>query len=320
MADSKQDEKKSGAGHADHGHDAHGHAAGHGAEGHGEHKEDPMHHIKDKVMLGLSTDGRVIWKPYGDHGHLEHPSYVAKTVGPVKLEFTKHMAGVTFVALIMFLVITAVARRVVHSMHKDRATEGVLGNMVEALVMFVRDELVKPIGGHHLEPYTPLFLTYFFFILSCNLAGMIPEFGGTTGNTAVTVCLGGSVWLILTLLGMYKQGPVHYFMHLVPPGTPLPMWPLMFLLEFLGPIIKCFVLCVRLFANMIAGHLVISNILALGAVGGKLASGMAVAMIFVGVPLALGISMLEVLVCFIQAYVFTMLSIIFVGAAVHPEH
>lgn len=300
-------------------HEAHGEGAH--AEGHGGHEggEDPLHHIKDKVMLGMSSDGKLVWKPYGEHGHAVE-GYAPKTIGPMKLEFTKHMAGMTLVALLLFLVVTAVARRVLHSLHKDRAPEGPLANMVESLVVFVRDELVVPIGGHHLEHYTPLFLTYFFFILTCNLMGMIPEFGGVTGNWTVTLFLGVSIWFTLTILGMVHQGPLHYFLHMVPPGTPGPMWPLMFILEFLGPIIKCFVLCVRLFANMIAGHLVISNILALGTIGGKLATGLAVSMIFIGVPLALGISMLEILVCFIQAYVFTMLSIIFVGAAVHPEH
>ncbi|MCW8129897.1 MAG: F0F1 ATP synthase subunit A [Planctomycetota bacterium] len=299
--------------------DAHegAHAEGHG--GHAEGPADPLHHIKDKVLLGMAADGKLVWKPYGDHGHAQ-VGYAPKMIGPMKLEFTKHMAGMTFGALVIFLVVTAVARRVKNSLHHDRAPEGPLANMVESLVVFVRDELVLPIGGHHLEHYTPLFLTYFFFILTLNLMGMIPEFGGVTGNWTVTLFLGVSIWFSLTLLGMYHQGPLHYFLHMVPPGTPWPMWPLMFVLEFLGPVIKCGVLCVRLFANMIAGHLVISNILALGVIGEKLATGLAVAMIFVGVPLALGISMLEILVCFIQAYVFTMLSIIFVSAAVHPEH
>ena len=100
------------------------------------------------------------------------------------------------------------------------------------------------------------------------------------------------------------------------------MWPLMFFLELIGPIIKCFVLCVRLFANMIAGHLVISNVLALGVIGKKamMPVGLAAISLAVGVPLAVGISGLEVLVCFIQAYVFTMLAVMFVGAAIHPEH
>ncbi|GMV81113.1 MAG: hypothetical protein AMXMBFR7_22970 [Planctomycetota bacterium] len=301
--------------HAPHAEGAHEAHADHGGGG-----GDPMHHIMDKVMLGLGADGKLYWKPYGDHGHLEYAGYAPQTIGPLKLEFTKHMTGLTVIAFLLALVITGIARKVLNNVGRDEPTRGRLANAVEALLLFVRDELVIPAGGHHAAHYTPLFLTYFFFILSCNLCGMIPEFGGVTGNFGVTLVLGVSVWVILTLLGIANQGFAHYFLHMVPPGTPWPMWPLMFLLEFMGPVIKCGVLCVRLFANMIAGHLVISNILALGVVGGALPTGIAVGMIFVGVPLALGISMLEILVCFIQAYVFTMLSVIFVGAAVHPEH
>jgi F-type H+-transporting ATPase subunit a len=95
----------------------------------------------------------------------------------------------------------------------------------------------------------------------------------------------------------------------VPHGVPWWLWPLMFVLELAGPIIKCFVLSVRLFANMIAGHLVITQLLALGGV-----------LMLLGVPLALGVSMLELMVCVLQAYVFTLLAVIFIGSAVHPEH
>ena len=298
--------------------------AGHATEQAGG-KEDPLHHIKDEVLLGYGVDGRCWKKPYG-HGHprtnAEGVVYLAREVGPFKLEFTKHMLGVTVVATLLAVVIISAARRIIANMQADQAPRGPLANAVEALLVFVRDELVEPVGGHHLIHYTPLFVTYFFFILFLNLAGMIPEFGSATGNIAVTGALGGSVFVLLTLLGIYKQGPLHYFANMVPPGTPWPLWPLMFLIEFTGPIIKCGVLCVRLFANMIAGHLVVSNVLALAVIGkgASLPTGLGVMMILVGVPLSLGILGLEFLVCFIQAYVFTMLAIIFVGAAAHPAH
>jgi F-type H+-transporting ATPase subunit a len=303
-------------------------AAAPGAEGHGEtHGEgggttDPLHHIKDKVLFAVDQNGRLVT---GSEAYLHGTAvagYAPKTVGPVKLEFTKHMMGATVVAALLTVTVLLVARRVIANVRTDQAPRGKLANLVEALLVFVRDELVVPAGGHHLAHYTPIFVTYFFFILACNLAGMIPEFGSATGNIGVTVALGGSVYVILTLLGMTKQGPAKYFLHMVPPGTPWPMWPMMFVLEFLGPIIKCFVLCVRLFANMIAGHLVVSNVLALGAIGkgAMMPVGLAALSLAVGLPLALGINLLELLVCLIQAYVFTMLAVIFVGAAVHPQH
>ncbi len=298
-----------------------GERPGHGEHGahegaHAEHEApaDPMHHILDKVLIGYSKDGKVISYPYDEHGHVksEYATYEPAAIGPIKLEFTKHMMGLTVVAIIFLVVAMTVAKRVLAGLHANRAPSGPLANVVEALFLFVRDEIVEPVGGHHLAHYTPLFVNYFFFLLIANFMGMIPEFGGVTGNFGVTLVMGGSIYALVWILGMINQGPINYIVHLVPPGTPFWMWPLMFVLEILGPIIKCFVLSIRLFANMIAGHLIISQLLGLGAISG--------ALLFLGVPLALGVSVLEILVCLIQAYVFTLLAVVFIGAAVHPEH
>ncbi|MGD0094485.1 MAG: F0F1 ATP synthase subunit A [Planctomycetota bacterium] len=290
---------------------------------HGEEQGEPfnaMHHILDQVLVGVDKGtGQIVWRPYDKHGH-SIASYAPSSIGPVKLEFTKHMCGVTVVAALVFALSMLVAKRVLKSLHSNQAPQGGLANAIEAIVVFVRDEMVAPIGGHHLGHYTPLFITYFLFILACNLLGMIPNFGTVTGNAGVTLALGGSVYALIWILGMYNQGPVKYVVHLVPPGTPWWMWLLMFALELLSPAIKCGVLCVRLFANMIAGHLIVGTVLGLGAFGGGLTAGLAGMLLVIGLPLALGISALEILVCFIQAYVFTLLAVIFIGAAVHPEH
>lgn len=296
-------------------------AAGAGREAHGASgsaSSDPMHHVRDKVLFGLDARGRLVWQPYV-HGKAV-VGYAPAQLGPVKLEFTKHMLGITVVAALLAAILLPLGRRVLAGVRGDRPPRGRLTNLVEALLVFVRDDLVAPMGGKHVAPYTPIFLTYFFFILTCNLAGLIPEFGGPTANMAVTGALGGSVFLLLTLLGILRQGPLKYFLHMVPPGTPWPMWPLMFVLELLGPVIRCGVLCVRLFANMLAGHLVVANVLGLGVFKAGMGLGLPILGLAVGIPLALGISLLEILVCLIQAYVFTMLSVVFVGAAVHPEH
>lgn len=292
------------------------HARGEHEAREGEHEaheaaKDPMEHILDKVLIGYSKDGKVVSHPYDEEGHAI-AGYAPAKVGPFKLEFTKHMAGLAICAVLFFAIVMIVSKRVLAAMQDNRAPRGPLANMVEALIMFVRDEIVEPTGGHHLAHYTPLFLNYFFFLLICNFMGMIPEFGGVTGNVSVTLMMGGSIYALVWILGMYNQGPINYIVHLVPPGTPFWMWPLMFVLEIFGPIIKCFVLCVRLFANMIAGHLIIGNLLGLGAISG--------ALLLLGVPLALGVSLLEILVCLIQAYVFTLLAVAFIGSAVHPEH
>ncbi len=311
-------------------------ALGHDGAKHGEHGQeegggnDPTHHIRDQVLFALDAKGNVINRPYNAHGH-PIEGYVPRTlfsIGPLqcKAEFTKHMLSVTLVATLIFIAGMMVARAVLRGLHDNKAPRGALANLVELLFVFVRDEIVVPVGGHHLGHYTPLFITYFLFILLANLLGMVPDvfglWGTATGNVAVTLGLGGSIYALVWLLGMYEQGPVNYIKHLVPPGTPLWMWPLMFVLELMGPMIKCFVLCVRLFANMIAGHLIIGTVLGLSTFGAGAAMPAAIAaiMLALGLPLVLGISMLELMVVFIQAYVFTLLAVVFIGAAVHPEH
>ncbi len=289
--------------------------------------EHAMHHILDKVLVGVDArTGRVVSYPYDDHGHARdgyEPKVLATILGkPLPLEFTKHMFGMTVAAALIFALAALVARRVLAGVRTDTAPQGPLANAVEAIIGYIRDEIVEPIGGHHLGHYTPMFITYFIFILVMNLLGLVPEYGSVTGNAAVTLAMGGSIYALIWILGMANQGPVNFILHLVPPGTPWWMWPLMFVLELMGPLIKCFVLCVRLFANMIAGHLIVGTVLGLGAIGAKgtLSTGLAIMMLGIGIPLSLMIVGLDVLVCFIQAYVFTLLAVIFIGGAIHPEH
>lgn len=313
--------------HAAEGEGGAGDGAPHGAHGGG--SSDPTHHIRDQVLFGLDAHtGQVIAKPYDRHGApiAGYAPRVLLEVGPLqcKAEFTKHMLSVTVVAALVFAASWLVARRVLAGIRGNAAPRGPLANLVEAVLVYVRDEMVVPVGGRHLGHYTPLFLTYFLFILTANLLGMVPwpPLGTATGNIGVTVALGGSVYALVWILGMWNQGPLNYLKHQVPPGTPWWMWPLMFVLELMGPLIKCFVLCVRLFANMIAGHLIIGTVLGLSTFGpgAMMPTAIGIIMLLLGVPLVLGISLLELLVALIQAYVFTLLAAVFIGAAVHPEH
>jgi F-type H+-transporting ATPase subunit a len=282
---------------------------------------DPMKHAGDYALFGVDAQGGLRTKAqmFDRHGEAV-AGYEPRRIGPFKLEFTRHMLDLTIVAAILAVVVIAVARRVRANVRADRAPHGPLANAVEALLCFVRDEIVAPIGGEHLAPFAPLYLTYFFFILLGNLSGMIPlVFKGPMANLAVTGGLALTVLVFLTVLGIIRQGPVRYFLNLVPSGIPFWLWPMVFAIELIGSVLRCVVLAVRLFANMLAGHLVIPSILGL-AVFRAGAAGLAVMGVVVGLPLALGVSLLEVLICLIQAYVFTMLSVIFTGAAVHPEH
>jgi F-type H+-transporting ATPase subunit a len=188
-----------------------------------------------------------------------------------------------------------------------------LRNLLEAFVVFVRDELVLPNTGEDGRPYLPYFLTVFFFILTVNLIGMIPGFSTATGNIAVTASLSLCTLALINVAGIRKFGLVHHFQNFIPHGLPVWLIPLMLPLELLGLLTRSFALCIRLFANMIAGHIVILAFLSLIFLFGSVFIAPA------SIAAAVGLGLLEVFVAFLQAYIFTLLSSIFVGASLNPH-
>jgi F-type H+-transporting ATPase subunit a len=158
-----------------------------------------------------------------------------------------------------------------------------------------------------------MFLNFFFFILAFNLCGLIPIFPSVTGNFSATAALAVVTFLFMTLGAMVKNGPVGFFQAFVPHGLPTPILFLVVPLEILGVFIKAFVLALRLFANLLAGHIALFSIL-----------GLAVSVSLFMAPVSLGLGLfvflLEILIAFLQAYIFTMLSAMFIGQIYHPEH
>ncbi len=191
-----------------------------------------------------------------------------------------------------------------------------------AWVEWIRDEMVYPVMGRDRgRRFLPFFLSIFFFILACNLIGLLP-FGATaTANIFVTGALAGITLLAMPLCGMAAQGPLAYWKNLVPHGLPAVLWPLMFLLEVVSLLTRPFALMVRLFANMTAGHLVVLSFVGLIPYF-ALAVGKGVGWAVAPFSIAFGafIMIIEAFVALLQAYVFTLLSIVFVGASVLPEH
>ncbi len=185
--------------------------------------------------------------------------------------------------------------------------------LIESFVVFIRDELVLPNTGDDGRPYLPYFLTVFFFILIVNLLGMIPGAATATGNISVTAALALCTFGLINVAGIRKYGLAHHIKNFVPHGLPLWLVPLMLPLELVGLLTKSFALCIRLFANMIAGHVVILAFLSLIFLFGSVFIAPA------SVAAAVGLGLLEVFVAFLQAYIFTLLSSIFVGAALHPH-
>jgi F-type H+-transporting ATPase subunit a len=188
-----------------------------------------------------------------------------------------------------------------------------IGNFIEMIMIFIRDEVVIPSMGQAGYKYLPFFFTMFLFILTCNMLGLVPFMSTATGSVSITAGLALVTFIMIQVLGIRNNGFFGYFKGLVPPGIPMFVLPIMIIVEFLGMLTKPFALCIRLFANMTAGHVVI-----LALIGLIFSLGYGVTPVSIG--FALFIYVLEILVALIQAYIFTILSALFIGMAVHQEH
>jgi len=186
-------------------------------------------------------------------------------------------------------------------------------NFLEVFVLFVRNDIsIANLGEEDGKKYAPLFLTFFFFILGLNIMGLIPLFSTATGNIGVTLGLTTFTFLTMTLVAMIKNGIGGFFGAFIPHGVPTPVLFLLTPIEMAGVVIKCFALTIRLFANMMAGHIIVFALLGLLYLFKAYAAP--------ALPMAVAIYFLEILVAFLQAYIFTFLSSMFIGQIFHPEH
>jgi F-type H+-transporting ATPase subunit a len=186
--------------------------------------------------------------------------------------------------------------------------------------MWIRDEMVYPVmGKEEGAKYLPYFLSIFFFIVFMNLLGLVPWSATATASLAVTGALALTTFIAMIICGMAVQGPIAFWKHLVP-HVPLPLWPLMFLVEVIGLVIKPFALMIRLFANMTGGHMVVLSFLGLIFFFGQKAPAVGYSISPIALAFAVFIMIIESFVALLQAYIFTQLSILFVGTSIHPEH
>ncbi len=230
---------------------------------------------------------------------------------------TKNVASLFIGITVMLMIFLSVAKS--YRKNAGKAPSG-LQSWIEPLILFVRDDIAKPsIGEKHYRRFMPYLLTIFFFIWVNNLLGLIPIFPGgvnLTGNIAITLTLAVLTFIITTL-----NGNKHYWRHIFAmPGVPLWVLPLITLIEIMGVFLKPFVLMIRLFANIMAGHIIILSFISLIFIFGDMAKwiGYSVSPLSVGFSIFMGT--LELLVAFLQAYVFTLLSAIYFGAAVEEHH
>ena len=262
-----------------------------------------FNHGKEKVII----DDRVY--KIDEHHHI-----IEENNKPIlNLSITKNVASM-FLSVILLLFIMIKTSK--SYKNKNKAPKGIQ-SFLEPVILFVRDDIIKSNIGPKHEKYTMFLLTVFFFILINNLLGLTPGAANVTGNISVTFVL--SVFTFVTITVSANKG---YWKHLVkPPGTPLPLLPIMIPIEIFGVFTKPFALMIRLFANITAGHIIIFSLISLIFVasnnGENAIAGWSVAPI--SVMFVLFIFLIEILVAFLQAYIFTLLSAVFIGLAVKEE-
>jgi F-type H+-transporting ATPase subunit a len=283
-------------------------------------------------------------------GHVsngEHPIiHLPKLMG-IDFSVTKHVFMLWFVAAIVFVVVTWTVRRY---LKQQRLIPSGFMNALEFIVEFIRDDIAAPnVGKKWVNTWTPLILTFFLFILMANAMGLIPIFdvlglldhwvlhtgedswvkhlihGGTTAtaNFNVTAALATVTFGAIIVAGTKAHGFVKHWVNLVPHGLNPFVYIILIPIEIIGMFVRPFALTMRLAANMTGGHIAILAILSFvflfTELFGRAIAGIGVGML-VSVPLAVGISALEIIVVLIQAYVFTLLTAVFIGMAIHVHH
>ncbi len=216
------------------------------------------------------------------------------------------------------VVVLVIARLALRG-YRGRVPHG-LAVPVEVLVFFIRDEVAVKAMGEDGRRFTPLLLTFFFFILVAALLGLLPFALVSTSNLAVTMALAMVSFAAQQAAGIWRHGFLGHLRHLVPAGLPLWLLPVMVPIEILGMFTKPFALMVRLFANMLAGHMVIAMLLLLIPLLASINPLFGWAVVPVSLSLALFIMLLELLVAFVQAFIFTLLTAIFIGLYAGPGH
>nr|WP_121269540.1 F0F1 ATP synthase subunit A [Pedobacter schmidteae] len=326
---------------------AHAGAEGHEA-GHGKEKFEPtkviMEHIADSHMWHLWGHVSfplpvIVYTPAGldvfSSGHFHHGEHdyasakntyrlvddKVKIVGAdgkvdeaasaklLDFSITKNVAAMFIAIAIILIIFISVAGA--YKKRHGKAPKG-LQSLIEPIIIFVRDDIAKPNIGHRYAQFMPYLLTVFFFIWINNLLGLIPIFPGganVTGNISLTFVLS-----LFTMIIVNINGNKNYWKHVFLPNVPFWLWPLMVIVEVIGVISKPFALMIRLFANITAGHIIVLSLICLIFIFETLAIAP------VSVAFVLFMDVLELLVAFLQAFIFTLLTALFIGMAVEEHH
>jgi F-type H+-transporting ATPase subunit a len=305
--------------------------------------EHAAEHATEAATEGFNAGTTII--EHVSNSPLDHPLIHLPTIMGVDLSVTKHVLMLWLVAATVFVVVTVAVRRY---LAQDRMIPSGFMNALEAGVDFIRESIVRPnVGNKWVDTWTPLLVSLFVFILAANAIGLIPIFdvlallnhtvihasedsfltkvthGGVTatGNFNVTAALATITFFAIIIAGARAHGFVKHWKNMVPHGLPLPVTIFLIPIEVMGMFVRPFALTMRLAANMTGGHIAILAILSFVFIFTQQfgpAAGMGVGVF--SLVLATLISALEIIVVLVQAYVFTLLSAVFIGMAIHAHH
>lgn len=251
----------------------------------------------------LNGEGKVVW------------AEGSNTEAIYDISLTKNVAAMLIAVFTILIITIGMAKS--YKKNTGKAPKG-FHNLVEPLILFIRDDIAKPSIGHKTDKFMPLLLTIFSFIFVNNVFGLIPIFPGganVTGNIAVAMVLALVVFVTINL-----NGNKYYWKHIFMPDVPVWMYVIIIPIEILGVVLKPLVLMLRLFANITAGHLIILGFFSLIFIFGSMSQGLGYAVSPLSVAFTVFMGLLEMLVAFLQAFVFTLLTAIYIGMAVEEHH
>jgi F-type H+-transporting ATPase subunit a len=307
-----------------------------------EHAAEAAHAVSGTFNAGETIIGHVANSP------LDHPLIHLPPIGGIDMSITKHVLMLWVAAAVVLLVATLAVRK--YTRGGRMVPQGPVMGLLEYVAVRVRDDIVTPaVGRKWVDSYTPLILTFFLFIVTANAIGMVPIFdllallnhtvlhlpedsfftqlthGGTTptGNFNVTAALATISFLAIIVAGVRAHGFIGHWKNMVPHGVHPALWVILIPIEILGMFVRPFALTMRLAANMTGGHIAILAILSMIFIMAETSRSALVGLGIglVALPLTVGISVLEaVVVVPVQAFVFTLLTAVFIGMAIHAHH
>jgi F-type H+-transporting ATPase subunit a len=289
-------------------------------------KEGEVHHVSIPLPVILYSPQKgfsTFMSSAFHHGEHEVNGYrlagnkivaVDPDVKVYDLSLTRNVVQMILALTLLVILLINVAKKYKQGIGTNKAPTG-FQNAIEPVITFVRDEVAKPNLGHDYQKYLPYLLTIFFFILINNMFGLVPGSANVTGNIAFTAVLGVISFIVISV-----NGNSHYWGHIFNPPVPGGIKPILVLVEILGVFTKPFALIIRLFANMLAGHIIIICLISLIFIFGGLSAAIGWGFSPISIAFSVFIYLIEILVAFIQAFIFTNLTAVFIGQAIEDVH